>query len=94
MDKNDQYLDISGEVFVLGMGAFVGGPCRLVPGYRTRRAVFPREILRLYREENWCPERVSNPHAFRGRRILSPLRLPIPPSGRREAVKLGRSLSL
>ncbi|MEY4939388.1 MAG: hypothetical protein RIQ93_1123 [Verrucomicrobiota bacterium] len=30
----------------------------------------------------WCPERGSNPHALR-RRILSPLRLPIPPSGLR-----------
>ena len=31
----------------------------------------------------WCPERGSNPHApFKGPRILSPLRLPISPSGR------------
>ena len=30
----------------------------------------------------WCPERGSNPHApFQGRRILSPLRLPVSPSG-------------
>ena len=35
----------------------------------------------------WCPERGSNPHApFRGRRILSPLRLPVSPSGRRAII--------
>ena len=32
----------------------------------------------------WCPEPDSNWHTFR-RRILNPLRLPIPPSGRMEA---------
>lgn len=46
------------------------------------------------RRVNWCPERVSNPHAFRGRRILSPLRLPIPPSGRREGPKVGSQSGL
>ena len=30
----------------------------------------------------WYPERGSNPHVLIGQRILSPLRLPIPPSGR------------
>ena len=30
----------------------------------------------------WYPERGSNPHVLFGQRILSPLRLPIPPSGR------------
>lgn len=40
----------------------------------------------------WCPGWGSNPHAFRGRRILSPLRLPIPPPGRLlEAGTYGRS---
>src|SRR5690242_19568484 len=29
----------------------------------------------------WCPERESNPHSFRGNGILSPARLPVPPSG-------------
>ena len=28
-----------------------------------------------------CPERGSNPHVFKGHWILSPARLPIPPSG-------------
>ena len=28
-----------------------------------------------------CPERESNPHIFKGYWILSPARLPIPPSG-------------
>ena len=28
-----------------------------------------------------CPERESNPHVFKGHWILSPARLPIPPSG-------------
>ncbi len=32
---------------------------------------------------SWCPERGSNPYApVKGRRILSPLRLPVSPSGR------------
>ena len=30
----------------------------------------------------WCRERESNPHAFLGQRILSPPRLPVPPSRR------------
>ena len=29
----------------------------------------------------WCPERESNSHSCKNRGILSPLRLPIPPSG-------------
>ncbi len=32
----------------------------------------------------WCPESGSNRHGFKGRGILSPVRLPIPPSGRCE----------
>ena len=32
--------------------------------------------------KKWYPERGSNPHVLIGQRILSPLRLPIPPSGR------------
>jgi hypothetical protein len=28
----------------------------------------------------WCREGGSNPHDRKGRRILSPLRLPVPPS--------------
>ena len=32
--------------------------------------------------EGWCPGWGSNPQDFRGRWILSPLRLPIPPPGR------------
>ena len=29
---------------------------------------------------DWCREGGSNPHGRKGRRILSPLRLPVPPS--------------
>jgi hypothetical protein len=29
---------------------------------------------------SWCREGGSNPHGRKGRRILSPLRLPVPPS--------------
>ena len=29
----------------------------------------------------WCPERESNSHSRMDRGILSPLRLPVPPSG-------------
>ena len=32
--------------------------------------------------ESWCREGGSNPHDRKGRRILSPLRLPVPPSRR------------
>jgi hypothetical protein len=39
-------------------------------------------------KENWCPGRDSNPHALR-RRILSPLRLPIPPPGHASILVLG-----
>ena len=31
----------------------------------------------------WCPERESNSHRVKLRGILSPLRLPVPPSGQR-----------
>jgi hypothetical protein len=31
---------------------------------------------------SWCREGGSNPHDRKGRRILSPLRLPVPPSRR------------
>jgi hypothetical protein len=31
----------------------------------------------------WCREGGSNPHDRKGRRILSPLRLPVPPSRQR-----------
>ena len=41
----------------------------------------------------WCPGWGSNPQDFR-RQILSLLRLPIPPPGRREAVKLGARFRL
>jgi hypothetical protein len=30
-------------------------------------------------QEKWCRRRGSNPHGFKGHRILSPARLPIPP---------------
>jgi hypothetical protein len=29
--------------------------------------------------KEWCRRRGSNPHARKGRRILSPVRLPVPP---------------
>ena len=48
----------------------------------------PWRAIRSPAGEGWCPERVSNPHSFRGNGILSPARLPIPPSGRREGRKL------
>lgn len=32
----------------------------------------------------WCPEPGSNRHSRNGRRILSPLRLPVPPSGQNQ----------
>ena len=46
---------------------------------RTFRA--HRKSLILY-ELDWCREGGSNPHGRKGRRILSPLRLPVPPSRR------------
>ena len=40
-------------------------------------AAYQRDLLK------WCPERGLNPYApIKGRRILSPLRLPVSPSGR------------
>ncbi len=40
----------------------------------------------------WCREGGSNPHDRKGRRILSPLRLPVPPS-RRGDVSCSASIS-
>ena len=46
---------------------------------RFRVAIFPINSLFC-----WCREGGSNPHGREGRRILSPLRLPVPPSRRWE----------
>ena len=43
-----------------------------------------RKTLRNPLNYQWCPEPDSNWHTFR-RRILNPLRLPIPPPGQVEA---------
>jgi hypothetical protein len=45
----------------------------------TRHFRSDRKLLILNRME-WCREGGSNPHDRKGRRILSPLRLPVPPS--------------
>ena len=42
---------------------------------RAGEVVFTISLL-----ESWCREGGSNPHGRKGRRILSPLRLPVPPS--------------
>ncbi len=65
----------SGARFTLGSGGL--SDCADRAGIAGR--------LRSQQEGGWCPKRGSNPHAFRGRRILSPLRLPIPPFGRARA---------
>jgi hypothetical protein len=39
-----------------------------------------RDVSCLNPLESWCREGGSNPHGRKGRRILSPLRLPVPPS--------------
>jgi hypothetical protein len=41
----------------------------------------------------WCREGGSNPHDRKGRRILSPLRLPVPPSRRFVAESLSYPMS-
>ena len=58
----------------LGVGYRGGCPGRDMRPNRARE--------RLPRGEPFsCPERGSNPHVFKGHWILSPARLPIPPSG-------------
>ena len=53
----------------------------LVPSVKSPR--FPNLKSAIENpKSDWCPGWDSNPHAFKGRRILSPLRLPIPPPGR------------
>ena len=37
--------------------------------------------VRLLLDSIWCPGRDSNPHGRRARRILSPVRMPVPPPG-------------
>src|ERR1035437_262574 len=50
---------------------------------RPRRARTGNSPNRLIIEDlDWCREGGSNPHGREGRRILSPLRLPVPPSRR------------
>ena len=39
------------------------------------------EGTNVIRRRRKCPKWGSNPHSFRGNRILSPARLPIPPFG-------------
>ncbi len=53
-------------------------PAQQGPIIRTQHG---RAVRALFSKNRWCPGWGSNPHAFRGRRILSPLRLPIPPPG-------------
>ena len=45
-------------------------------------AEFIKAFRRLFSNplRTWCREGGSNPHDRKGRRILSPLRLPVPPS--------------
>ena len=55
---------------------------------KTRNlAIFGFSGRLLTLKSTWCPEPDSNWHALR-RRILNPLRLPIPPSGLRFVLPL------
>ena len=50
--------------------------------HKRRSARTPRpSALKCRRYRCSCPKRESNPHGFKGHWILSPARLPIPPSG-------------
>ena len=51
-----------------------GASCRCRRGVRKRKGSAVRSLFS-------CPKRESNPHGFKGHWILSPARLPIPPSG-------------
>ena len=54
---------------------------RTKTGARQKMASLPREaIFPIHPLFCWCREGGSNPHDRKGRRILSPLRLPVPPS--------------
>src|SRR5579859_7526040 len=54
-------------------GIIIGRTARFVKGSRGRKELCCRGIF-------WCREGESNPQGTKYRRILSPLRLPVPPS--------------
>lgn len=79
------------------LAALMNGAFTVLSRHVTGARLAPFHDLGMFFDPRlaiWCPERVSNPHAFRGRRILSPLRLPIPPSGPRRGGRLGRAAAV
>ena len=65
-----------------GLGVFPQSPPRGQPrsggGWKGPSGHQKRPLAAVFFA---CPERGSNPHVFKGHWILSPARLPIPPSG-------------
>ena len=58
-------------------------PHQIIPLNNIRTTSF-RLISKIIPHKSisyWCPERESNSHSYESRGILSPLRLPVPPSG-------------
>ena len=68
-----------------GVRAFIPpSPNKRIPPANYQRSIKCRRFLPFS-----CPERGSNPHVFKGHWILSPARLPIPPSGQVSNYLLG-----
>ena len=74
-----------GNDSIVRMAACVKHFAALAQNMKNRLRGMKQTLCRFYifaRRKKWYPERGSNPHVLFGQRILSPLRLPIPPSGR------------